>query len=122
MTDVAELPRDVCAPAQARALLDRFASHVDRDVLADAKLLVSELITNSVRYGSDGSVALLVEVAGPRHLQVEVVDHGAAFEPPVRARDRTEPGGWGLQLVGQIADRWGTRSGSAHVWFEIDRS
>ncbi len=121
LNDVAQLSRDVTAPAQARALVQNLAPHLDAEVLVDAKLLVSELITNSVKYGGEGAVTLEIQVEGPRRLRIEVVDQGAGFRPVARPDDRTEPGGWGLELVGEIADRWGTHQGSTHVWFEIDR-
>jgi anti-sigma regulatory factor (Ser/Thr protein kinase) len=121
VTGVAQLPRDVHAPARARALVERLAPDVDGDVLADAKLLVSELITNGVKHGAGGPVTLELRVDGPRHVRVEVVDQGTGFEPVARERDRTDPGGWGLELVRELADRWGAYPGSTHVWFEIDR-
>jgi hypothetical protein len=31
-------------------------------------------------------------------------------------------GGWGLHLVEELTDEWGTFEGSTHVWFEIDLS
>jgi anti-sigma regulatory factor (Ser/Thr protein kinase) len=85
---------------------------------------VSELVTNSVRHSSADprrSVGLEVAVT-PSKLRVEVSDGGRGFEPRRRDGDRSRPGGWGLYLVEQIADRWGVVLGSlTRVWFEIDR-
>lgn len=121
MIDVAEIGRDVSAPSRARAHVERLGAQLDPDVREDVKLLVSELITNSVKYGGEGDVRLELHVGGCRRVRAEVVDQGAGFAPVARAADRVEPGGWGLELVGMLADRWGAFEGSTHVWFEIDR-
>ena len=89
--------------------------------MPDVKLLVSELITNSVKYGGRGAISLQIEADGPRKLRVEVVDQGAGFVPVARDRPKTEVGGWGLHLVQTLSKRWGVYEGSTHVWFEIDR-
>jgi anti-sigma regulatory factor (Ser/Thr protein kinase) len=121
VTGVAQLPRDVHAPARARALVENLSEGLDADVMSDTKLLVSELITNGVKYGAGGPVTLELHVDGPRHVRVEVVDQGGGFEPVPRRPDRIAPGGWGLELVELLASRWGAYEGSTHVWFEIDR-
>ncbi|HEU4978489.1 MAG TPA: ATP-binding protein [Solirubrobacteraceae bacterium] len=115
-----DIERDRRAPAAARRAVERLAGTVPDDVLGDLRLLVSELITNSVKYGGDGDVTLRVEGTDP--LRVEVVDRGAGFVPVARSRPATEAGGWGLHLVEQLSDRWGVFEGSTHVWFEIDVS
>jgi anti-sigma regulatory factor (Ser/Thr protein kinase) len=84
-------------------------------------LLVSELITNSVKYGGEGQVTLILRSEDPQHVHVEVVDQGVGFVPVARDRPKTEPGGWGLHMVESLTQRWGVREGSTHVWFEIDR-
>jgi anti-sigma regulatory factor (Ser/Thr protein kinase) len=94
---------------------------VDDSMVPDAKLLVSELITNSVKYGSGGPVTLEVVSDGPGHMRVEVIDDGTGFVPVARDRERTEVGGWGLHMVETLADRWGVHDGSTHVWFEVSR-
>jgi anti-sigma regulatory factor (Ser/Thr protein kinase) len=81
---------------------------------------VSELITNSVKYGGNGGVTLKVESDDPRKLRLELIDQGAGFVP--MARPATEVGGWGLHLVQTLSDRWGVYEGSTRVWFEIDRT
>lgn len=115
-----DIERDRRAPAAARRAVERLEGHVPDDVLGDLRLLVSELITNSVKYGGDGDVTLRVD--GEDTLRVEVVDRGAGFVPLVRSRPMTEAGGWGLHLVERLSDRWGVFEGSTHVWFEIDLS
>ena len=116
-----EIKRDPTAPAAARRAVERLDGQIDPALIPDVKLLVSELITNSVKYGNDGALRLQIEAKGPRKLRVEVVDQGSGFEPVARSRPKTEPGGWGLHLVETLTERWGVREGSTHVWFEIDR-
>ena len=121
MTVDVEIPRTPEAPARARRAVDTLATVIDPDVKGDVALLVSELVTNSVKYGDDGDLRLQIDAPHPRRLRVEVVDHGSGFRPQPRDRGITEAGGWGLHLVETLADRWGVREGSTHVWFEIDR-
>jgi anti-sigma regulatory factor (Ser/Thr protein kinase) len=114
-----DIARDLQAPAQARRAVER--CELAPELTGDVRLLVSELITNSVKYGGEGDVRLIVSSDGPEHVHVEVVDQGAGFVPRARDRPATEVGGWGLHLVESLAQRWGVREGSTHVWFEIDR-
>ncbi len=116
-----DIPRDVTAPAQARRAVGALDDHLDADVLSDTMLLVSELVSNSVKYG-EGRIVLHVRTRGSRRVLVEVLDQGCGFSPHVRRASRFESAGFGLKLVEQIASTWGIRDGAAHVWFEIDRS
>ena len=111
-----ELPRDAQAPYLARRALE---GRLDPKVLPEVRLLVSELITNSVKYGGDGPVRLEVKAADAR-VRAEIIDQGVGFTPKARGDDLDKVGGWGLHLVEQLTDRWGTHEGSTHVWFEID--
>ncbi|MEA2286464.1 MAG: serine/threonine-protein kinase RsbW [Solirubrobacteraceae bacterium] len=117
-----DIPRDPTAPSLARRAIERLEDTIAPDVIPDVKLLVSELITNSVKYGRDGEVTLKVEAEDPRRLRIEVVDQGVGFVPVARDRPATEVGGWGLHLVQTLSNRWGVYEGSTHVWFEIDRT
>jgi anti-sigma regulatory factor (Ser/Thr protein kinase) len=116
-----DIDRDRTAPAQARRAVEAFGAALDPTVVPDVKLLVSELISNSVKYGRDGGVQLILRSEDPHHVHVEVVDQGSGFVPAARDRPKTEPGGWGLHMVEALTERWGVREGSTHVWFEIDR-
>jgi anti-sigma regulatory factor (Ser/Thr protein kinase) len=116
------ISRDPRAPASARRAVEQFSRTLDPSLVPDAKLLVSELITNSVKYGGEGEVRLQMRSDGPNHLRIEVVDQGSGFVPVARDRPATEVGGWGLHLVETLADRWGVHEGSTHVWFEIARN
>ena len=115
-----DIPRDSTAPFAARRAIEGLTDRIAPDVVPDVKLLVSELITNSVKYGGNGEVTLKVEAEDPRRLRIEVIDQGVGFVPVARDRPATEVGGWGLHLTEHLTDRWGTHEGSTHVWFEMD--
>jgi signal transduction histidine kinase len=119
--DVA-IERNPRAPWHARRAVEELGDAIDPAVRPDVMLLVSELITNSVKYGGVGDLRLQIESVAPTRVRVEVVDQGAGFVPKARDRPLTTAGGWGLHLVEELADRWGVHEGSTHVWFEIDRS
>jgi anti-sigma regulatory factor (Ser/Thr protein kinase) len=106
MTVTVDIPRDPTAPAAARRAIQGLSGRVADDVIPDVKLLVSELVTNSVKYGGDGALRLQIETEGPRKLRAEVIDQGVGFVPVARDRPATEVGGWGLHLVQTLSNRW----------------
>ena len=118
-----QFDRGPAAVGAARSALMPLDERVDPALLDDIRLLVSELVTNSVRHADgdrDGTVALQVNVE-PEGVRVEVSDAGQGFEPKKRDADKTKVGGWGLYLVDQLADRWGVNRGKlTRVWFEMD--
>jgi anti-sigma regulatory factor (Ser/Thr protein kinase) len=115
----AELSRDCDAPGAARRALDAVDHGLDREREYAVKLLISELVSNAVKYGGDGPV--IVEIEATRAcVRVEVDDRGPAFIPVRREAALDAPGGWGFVLVDQLASRWGSSVRNAQVWFEID--
>jgi anti-sigma regulatory factor (Ser/Thr protein kinase) len=112
------------SPARARRALRGLAREVPEPVLEDIRLLVSELVTNSVRHaglGPDATIGLRVDVL-PERIRVEVSDPGPGFEPGGESPSIYQDSGWGLYLVEQVATRWGVELKDAtRVWFEIDR-
>ena len=105
----------------ARKALDGLAGLVDRTVWEDLRLLVTELVTNGVRHGSQrGSVEVAVAV-GEEKVRVEVCDGGRGFSPPDAPMPRGDgSGGWGLQLVDRVASTWGVEVDQGTcVWFEL---
>jgi anti-sigma regulatory factor (Ser/Thr protein kinase) len=120
----ASLPIGPAAPATARAALTRWLSgHVPRDVLENARLLASELVTNSIGHADlsgDSSLRIAVQLSRGA-LRVEVRDPGSAGVIAPRQADRVNGGGFGLHLVELLSTRWGVnRTGGTHVWFEMD--
>jgi anti-sigma regulatory factor (Ser/Thr protein kinase) len=85
------------------------------------RLLVSELVTNAVRHGGHGEPVEL-RAHWNSEVHVEVIDHGDGFTPHPRAGQLDDPGGFGLFLVGRLADRWGVETNDAtRVWFVLHR-
>jgi anti-sigma regulatory factor (Ser/Thr protein kinase) len=119
-----ELAGGPYAVTAARLALSDLDSHVDASVAFDVRLLVSELVTNSVKHAQvteEDSVYLDVHV-DERHVRVEVRDSGPGFEPPAIAPPDDADEGWGLFLVEQLADEWGVDRDRQAVWFHIDCS
>lgn len=111
------------APARARDALDRLAAGLAPGRLGDARLLVSELVTNAVRHAGlrAGQRVRLVAALEGRALRIEVHDPGGGFEPRAPSPNPARASGWGLVLVRELADRWGVESGPRTlVWFEMD--
>jgi anti-sigma regulatory factor (Ser/Thr protein kinase) len=109
------------APARARRILRQLVGERLNGRLDAAELVVSELVTNAVLHGQRGgmhAIGLTIEET-PRALRIEVTDRGPGFaeQEPVPG----QPGGWGLVVVGELADRWGIeRSGrGVRVWAEL---
>lgn len=118
------LPRRPDAARAARHGLGDLAGELDRTLMHDLQLLVSELVANSVRHASaapETPVGLDVCVSAQR-VRVEVSDAGEGFTPRERTPGQSAEGGWGLFLVDRLADRWGVKgNGQTLVWLEIDR-
>jgi anti-sigma regulatory factor (Ser/Thr protein kinase) len=115
-------PGPEAVPAARRAL-DGLLELVERPVWEDMRLLVTELVTNGVRHGSErGPVTVSVALEGAK-VRVEVSDTGRGFTPAAAPMPRDDgSGGWGLQLVDRVADSWGVRvNGETCVWFELGR-
>jgi serine/threonine-protein kinase RsbW len=117
-----EFPSTPGSVSSARHSLDSLAGELGDPIHMTAVLLVSELVTNSVRHSNapNGVIEVLACVT-PALLRVEVSDDGEGFDLP-RAPHHDEESGRGLHLVQELADRWGRPTGlRTSVWFEIDR-
>ncbi|MFC8510664.1 SpoIIE family protein phosphatase [Streptomyces sp. NPDC057411] len=110
-------PEDA-APGRARRLARRALQRWDLEELSDSvELLISEVVTNAVRYAERPVTLRLLRTDV---LRCEVGDDSPQLPRQRRARD-TDEGGRGLFLVNRLARRWGaTRlSGGKVVWFEL---
>ena len=118
-----ELEPGATAAGEARAALTVLDGRIDADALDDIRLLVSELVTNSVRHsGAERELVRLMVTSRGGTVRVEVSDGGRGFQPRARTKAQDEVGGWGLHLVDRLADRWGVETGRrTRVWFELDR-
>ncbi|KOG21582.1 MULTISPECIES: SpoIIE family protein phosphatase [Streptomyces] len=114
-----QLPREPRSVGRARELARAQLAAWDLEPLVDTvELLVSELVTNALRYG-EGEIRL--RLLRDRTLVCEVWDAGLVQPRRRRARD-TDEGGRGLQLVGLLSASWGSRRTprGKTVWFELD--
>ena len=113
------LTADRRAARRARTALRAFEDDMEADELSLVALLVTELVTNTVRHG--GSDTVHVELCvNEGVLHGAVLDHGSGFEPPLPKETPPNPrGGLGLAMVGQAAERWGTTDHGRRVWFEL---
>ena len=83
-------------------MIDRLDGELPEDMLANARLLVSELVANAVEHvQEDGEIE--VRVARDGVLRVEVLDPGPGFTPAARRRRRTTTRGWGLHFIDRLA-------------------
>lgn len=118
-----ELPAATDSVGVARHALHGLAETLPSPVFEDLRLLVSELLTNSIRHTGLGKTDLiqLQVTRTPDIVRVEVTDNGPGF-----SKESSEPlsereSGWGLFLVEQISNRWGLSvDHETKVWFELD--
>ncbi|MFE9449994.1 SpoIIE family protein phosphatase [Streptomyces sp. NPDC006739] len=113
-----DVPRDPAAVSRMRAAV---SGRLDEWGLSELgfgmELVLSELITNAIRYGSD---PVRVRLIRDRSLVCEVAD-GSSTSPHLRYAATTDEGGRGLFLVSQMTERWGTRytpQGKV-IWAEV---
>lgn len=112
--------RTAQAPRELRMFLNSVLEKwdINGSVGQDAELLTSEIVTNVVRHTNAGGI-FAVECEGDV-LRIEVSDHSTS--PPMpRHPFPFDTTGRGLQIVDEIADRWGTigsENGKA-IWFEL---
>ncbi len=113
-----EVPNGPRAAAQARALLGRLRGVPD-PVLDQARLAVSELVTNSYKHAGNPvghPIKVIVDVSDDR-LRLEVIDR-SIFDPTPETMEELRSNKWGLQVVDRLADQWG-RISEGGVWVEF---
>lgn len=114
------------APQLARRAVASALASWEQDRREAALLVISELVTNAVRYGAsdrDDRISLRVRRRG-RTTRIEVTD------PRARAGEIAETivsggqqrSGWGLPIVAELTDRWGVERGPGRtcIWCELD--
>lgn len=115
------------AAGRARREMSRLSTELDARLLDNMRLLVTELISNSVRHAGARAVELTVAVS-PERVRVEVANVGRPFRPEPgeagREARREADSGWGLFLIESLSHDWGVvdDSSSQRVWFEITRA
>ncbi|MFF3324554.1 SpoIIE family protein phosphatase [Streptomyces sp. NPDC002889] len=112
-----DVPPDPAAVASVRArCTEKLREWGLEELEFTTELIVSELVTNAIRYGSP---PIKVRLLQWRCLTCEVSD-GSSTSPRLRRAAITDEGGRGLFLVAQLAQRWGTRytPGGKVIWAE----
>jgi anti-sigma regulatory factor (Ser/Thr protein kinase) len=116
------LPAIPASVPAARRIADDLRSEIEPSLLDDLRLLISELVTNSLRHAGvrpSDRIGLRVERCAEK-IRVRVSDPGRGFATPRPIETIAATSGWGLRLVERIAERWGHESGpgTSFVWFE----
>ena len=108
------------APSEARQAVGALSGAVGREVLRDVELLVSELVTNSVRHSGSPEPIHLRAWLRSGGLKVEIADGGSSFEARSGGAAHDAEGGRGLMILEALAERWGvSHDVRSRVWFEI---
>ncbi|WP_372495826.1 SpoIIE family protein phosphatase [Kitasatospora humi] len=101
-----DVPDDLTAVSRIRnACTDKLTAWGLEELAFTSELILSELITNALRYGSQ---PIRVRMLRDTSLVCEVSD-GSSTAPHLRYAALTDEGGRGLFLVARLAERWGTR-------------
>lgn len=117
-----QLSPEVDAAGIARRFVYEHRTRLDPEVVADAQLLVSEIVTNAVRHGT-GEITLHLRL-DPPGVGVSVSDSSDRL--PIVADGPlpdTQGSGRGLLIVDAVATRWGVERHAAvpgkTVWFDL---
>jgi len=116
--------RRTCRRLARRIVVGHLGGRVAPSVLDSAKLLMSELVTNSLRHsGAAVGESLVVRVClGRRACRLEVEDRGRDGVIAPGPMDRVNGGGMGLNLVQMLSERWGLErvlAGGTRVWAQL---
>ena len=104
---VVQLPAHPYAIGMARNLVRGMHPFINTDQLERAELIVSEIVTNAIRYGTDPGDDVIVEfIVEPSMLRGKVIDSGPSFSPPTGKPQLGQVGGFGLHIVDHLASSW----------------
>ena len=116
---VFDLTVSTSAPSQARTMLDALVADLEPETLSDLRIIVSELVSNAVKYGPGNPVHVELVVSAPNRVRGEVANRGDPATAPHIHELPGAHGGYGLRLVDALSRAWGVRERSTDVWFEL---
>lgn len=118
VSDAVHLPRETASVPAARRFVSARLRGWPTETTDVAKLLVSELVTNAVRYGAEPIELEVCGTADRTSLRVTVTDANPA--PPLLRPERPEATG-GLHLLAALSEDWGhdQRDEGKSVWFTL---
>ena len=109
------------APGDARRFVASLLAGAPPELSSRACQVVTELVTNSVKYAHGSHVAVDVNVGERWSVDIHVRDEGDGFDVQPRAPGHAENRGWGLMFVDLLADAWGSGGpGSPVVWAHFE--
>ncbi|MGV4890014.1 SpoIIE family protein phosphatase [Streptomyces viridosporus] len=114
-----DIPSDPALVAPVRKqVLDQLADWALTEMSFTAELVVSELVTNAIRYGAPPIRLRLIHDASTLICEVSDTNHTA---PHLRRARTWDEGGRGLLLVAQLTQRWGSRhtTDGKTIWAEM---
>ncbi len=114
-----DIPADPALVAPIRKqVLDQLAAWALTEASFTAELVVSELVTNAIRYGAPPIRLRLIHDASTLICEVSDTSHTA---PHLRRAKTWDEGGRGLLLVAQLTQRWGSRhtADGKTIWSEL---
>lgn len=112
------LPFTASSVGVARSTLRTWMTEngVDQEAIEDARLIVSELVANSVRHAqplSDGSLVVCWTVAENGSVDVAVTDGGSPTSPRAMTASSVAVSGRGMAIVDMLSVRWWTERTAA---------
>src|SRR4051794_26411700 len=122
------VPLDVRAPGAARILVAQvLGERIAAPLLERAKLVMSELVSNSVRHSgapADAGVIFRVRLV-PGGFWLEVEDPGRDGTVAQHAATPDATSGFGLHIVQALSERWGIEralQGGTRVWAQLSNA
>ncbi|EIV93737.1 ATP-binding protein [Frankia sp. QA3] len=122
-----DLPADPRTAGRARRLVTELLAAWNRpETIEVAQLLVSEVVTNAVRFvGDRGALCLSVSLQADR-IRI-AVDDGTSQHPALKPAGEDDESGRGMHLVAALALQWGVvdilddQGPGKQVWFDLPR-
>jgi two-component sensor histidine kinase len=106
------------ASMTARKALLPLSESLSAERFSDLKLILTELITNSVAHGPGGLIDVSVEMRTDGSVYGTVADEGQGIS--LTGFTPTPEKGLGLLIVDTLAGSWGVQPEASEIWFVLD--